>query len=108
MPPSCGHNFTGRRTATPSHQYQSLLCLPAGVVPPVLYQGVAGDPLARGEGQAGCISRGVIPTTDEEAVHGVVLSISHQGVQGGSRTDQWMGQRLPHWSWNHGTLHQTG
>ena len=33
---------------------------------------MAGDPLARGEGQAG----GIIPTTtDEEAVHGV--SVSH-------------------------------
>ena len=57
LSPCCVHNLTGIKTVVPPHQHQALLCLPAGVGPPPLYQGVAGDPLARGEGQAGGTSR---------------------------------------------------
>ena len=66
------------------HQHQPLLCQPAGVEIPVFYQGVAGDPLARGEEQAG--GRGVLPTTDEEAVHGVVVSLIRKGGEGAGQT----------------------
>ena len=75
-------------TPVPSHQYQALLCLPAGVAIPPLYQGVAGDPLARGEGQAGgSSSRGELPiTTDNEAVHGVAVSPIRECREGAGQT----------------------
>ena len=47
---------------------------------------MAGDPLARCEGQAGGKSRGVIPTTDKEAVHGVVKSLIGQCREGAGQT----------------------
>ena len=42
---------------------------------PLSVQGVAGDPLARGEGQSGVAGAilSLFPTTYEEAVHGVVI-----------------------------------
>merc|ERR1719470_628389 len=77
LPPSYGQNLTGIRTGLSSNQYQALFCLPAGVVKPLRCQGVAGDPLARGEGQTGrmIISIEARPTTYYEAVLGVVVSI---------------------------------
>jgi hypothetical protein len=57
------------------------------VVTPLLYQGVAGDPLARGEGQAGGTNNIVeIPPTDEEAVHGVLVSRIREWREGAGQT----------------------
>ena len=89
MLPSHGHNLTCKATV-PSHQDCALICLPAGVVVPLLYQGVAGDPLARGEGHAGGRVRGVVsPTADEEAVHAVLVSVSRQGWEGAGLARGW-------------------
>ena len=63
----------------PSHQHHALPRLPAGVGVPVA-DPLAGDPLARGEGDAG--GGRVPPATDKGAVHGVAVPQVRQGGEG--------------------------
>ena len=86
--PTQGNSLASEWTIISSHHYEALFSLPARVGHPPILQSVACDRLAIREVEAGG-GGGVVPATDGEPVHGVVVPpVIWQGWEGAGLTSR--------------------